>query len=187
MKGLGSTRARSPHPLATAHAPGCPCQLLPERPRDEITGLCACCLAGGRFWQACEGSSQSTCSWGVCRLTLLVECRLPRFPCALSDPWTCPGLWPPLFAVIRAMKRIGCLKGVGPQASLAKHERFQRKRQLSQPDPAKRIWEVQATFKTQPVALCSGIPAWPQPSLLCPHHSGQKRFYFCPTQPASAC
>lgn len=55
---------------------------------------------------------------------------LPRFPGALSDLWTCPGSLPPLFAVIRATKRICCLWEVGPQTSLAKHERFQRKRQL---------------------------------------------------------
>lgn len=108
------------------------------------------------FWQTCEEISQSTCSWGVC--------RLPRFPWALNDLWTCPGPWPPFFAVIRATKPICCLWGVGPQASLAKHEAFQRKRWLSQPDPAKRIWEVQATSKTQLESLSA------QGSLPGPNH-----------------
>lgn len=63
---------------------------------------------------------------------------LPRFPWALSDPRTCPGPRPPLFAVIRATKRICCSWGWGPREALAKHERFQRKRRLQ---PARRCQE----------------------------------------------
>lgn len=86
-------------------------------------------------------SSQSTCSRGVCRLTLCKDS--PAFPGALSDPWTCPGPWPPLFAVIRAMKRICCSWGWGPRQALPSTSTSRGRGGFSQPDPAKRVWEIQ--------------------------------------------
>lgn len=75
---------------------------------------------------------------------MLTLCKdSPAFPGALSDPWTCPGPWPPLFAVIRAMKRICCSWGRGPRQALPSTSTSRGRGSFSQPDPAKRVWEIQ--------------------------------------------